>query len=241
MRILSVLLICLMAFTFAGCSDNEQFRVNGTIAGKQSINLRVGYYADGSYQTLVTASREGKFEFFGSSRQPTLVEIFDNDWRPLARLYATNGETFDIELDRDKPYDIKISGNEVSERWSRFLNENSAVMSAGGESANSAIASYIASNPADVVSTLLLVTTYNASHSPVMADSLMSMIEPSARPSTLTEAFNYNYQRLVTSEALGAPELLYIDARDSLRTFDASGAPLSMLVVSTETPTETIQ
>lgn len=45
----------------AACSSNEQFRVNGTVEGKPTMNMRAGYYADGVYKTVITAVREGKF------------------------------------------------------------------------------------------------------------------------------------------------------------------------------------
>lgn len=227
-------LVIIMALLLAACTDNEQFRVNGVIEGKPTLNLRIGYYADGAYQTQITAAREGKFEFFGSSKQPTLVEIFDYDYRPLARLYASNGETFEIELNRDKPLDARITGNDVTERWSKFLRENQSVLKGEPDSANAVIARYVASHPADIVSTLLMVTAYDASKDAAAADSVLSLIELQARPSALTESFNYMLQRLVTDEAADtiAP-FRYADRVDSVKIFDPANKALNLLVFAT--------
>lgn len=227
-------LVIIAAILLTACTDNEQFRVNGVIEGNPTLNLRVGYYAEGAYQTQITAAREGKFEFFGSSKQPTLVEVLDYEYRPLARLYATNGETFEIELNRDKPLDARITGNDITERWSKFLRDNQDALKGPADSANAVIARYVASHPADIVSTLLMVTAYNAADDAAAADSVLSLIEPQARPSTLTESFNYMLQRLVTDEAADtiAP-LRYADRADSAKIFDPADKALSLIAFAT--------
>ena len=154
-----ILSLCLLA----ACSDTEQFRVNGTIAGKPNLNLRVTYWADGAFHQQITAARNGEFEFFASASQPAMVEIFDYEYRPLARLYAANGETFSVEVDRDKPFSAVVEGNDVSERWSAFTRDHADILAAGGDGADSVVAQYVAAHPDDVVSTLLLVTLYDAS------------------------------------------------------------------------------
>lgn len=218
---------------FAGCTDTEQFRVNGTIEGKPTMNMRVGYYADGVYHTLITAARDGEFEFFGASRQPTVVEILDYDYRPMGRLYVGNGQTVECRLTRGNPYVIEAEGNDVTNRWTAFLRTNADSLIRGGAAANNVIDRYIRSNPDNIVSTLLLMTSYDSSLNPAMADSLLASITPQARPSFLTEAYNFMLQRLV-SETVEADVLpiKYLDLKDSIRTFRPSARPLSLLAVS---------
>ncbi len=214
------------------CTDNEQFRVNGVIEGKPSINLRVSYYADGAYHTLVTAAREGKFEFYGSSKQPTVVEITDYDYRPLVRLYASNGETFDIELDRARPLAAKISGNETTDRWSKFLREHESALTSSPAEANTAIAEYVSANPTDIVSTLLMVTAYDNRTDMEAADSVMALIDPVVRPSSLTESNTFMMQRLMNEEAHDSLSLIrYADRDDSIRSFDPSKRRLCVLAL----------
>ena len=90
----------LIAIAAAACTDHDQFRISGTIEEEPTMNIRVGYYADGVYRTLITVSEKGAFEFYGSSRQPTVVEIYDYEYRLLGRVYAANGQTLDVKLAR---------------------------------------------------------------------------------------------------------------------------------------------
>lgn len=228
-RILTYIIAIIL---LGSCTDNEQFRVNGTIEGKPSMNLRIAYISDGAYRLAVTAAREGEFEFFASSRQPTLVEITDYEYRPLARLYAANGETFEIKVDRAKPYEATVKGNEITERLSSAYRNNAAAFSAGGDEANDAVAAYVSANPNDIVSTLLLLTVYDASRNALAADSLLAKISPDARPGALVESFNVLLQRQVSDEALGAIKPIRYAARhDSIKTFDPADKPISLIVL----------
>lgn len=216
----------------AACTNTEQFRVNGVIEGKPTMNIRVGYWADGSYRTIVTAAREGEFEFFGSSRGPTIVEITDYDYRPLGRIYAQNGETFELHIDRSKPYETEVKGNDASERWARFYADNADAMGSGA--ANDAIAKYIAGHPDDIVATLILLTSYDASRDALMADSLLSMIAPQARPSILTEGFTYSLQRLVADSATDSVASFRFQRADSADVFMPSANTVSLLAFTLE-------
>ncbi|MDE6612765.1 MAG: hypothetical protein K2K22_09430 [Muribaculaceae bacterium] len=230
MKYLSYIAVLLAALLAGACSDTEQFRVNGTIKGKPTQNLRAGYYADGVYRTVITAVREGEFEFFASSTQPTLLELTDYEYRPIGRLYVVNGETYTIEIDPADPYAVKSGGSEVNERWSAFLRDNADALRSD---ANAAVARYVEANPADIVSTLLMLTAYNSSDSPEKADSLMALIAPEARPSSLTDGYTYLLQRLVSETALGhVGKVRYIDMRDSLATFDTAVRPASLIAVT---------
>lgn len=223
------------ASLLAGCSDTEQFRVNGEIAGKPTMNIRVNYYAGGAARSLVTAARDGKFEFFASAPQPTIVDITDYEYRPLARLYAMNGETFDIKVDRAEPLKASISGNETTERWAAFLNDNAEVLRKGGAETNRLVESYIAANPADVVSSLLLLTSYDSSENPFAADSLLSLIAPEARPSGILDGYTALLQRLVVESVDMPVEPFYYDVRDTARCFDPAGHPVSIIAFTDDT------
>jgi len=222
--------LCLAA---VACTNNEQFRVNGTIEGNPTINLRIGYYADGAYRTQITAAREGEFEFFGSARQPAVVDIYDYDYRLLGRVYARNGQTLDVKLARSNPFDITVSGDDISSQWADFLRQNVDSLQAGGSTANSVIARYIDSHRDNILSTLLLTTAFDSAIQPELADSLLAMIEPTARPSTLTDGYNYLLQRVV-SETASEPVLpiRYLDGKDSVRTFSPADKAYSIIIMS---------
>ena len=229
-----LLLLCLLLVLGSSCSNNDQFRVNGTIDGKATMNLRINYLDNGALHTIVTAARDGEFEFFASSPQPTIVQISDYDNRPLARLYAVNGETFDIRIDRSKPYGVEIEGNELSGRWADFLRNHSDKMSAGRDSANAVIARYIASHPADMLSTLLLISNYDSSADAFAADSLLSLIDAKARPSDLTESYTIMLERLVNEKTTSPIESFRFLNADTARTFRPSDNKASLLAFTLE-------
>lgn len=232
MKHLTHLLFAASALLVASCSNNDQFRVNGTLEGKPTMNIRAGYYADGAFRSIITAAREGEFEFFGSSTHPTILEITDYDYRPIGRLFVSNGETFTIKIDASNPYSVEASGNEVSEKWAKFLRENEDELRKGGQSV---IEQYVAAHPADILSTILILTAYDSSNDPVRADSIMQLIDPQVRPSNLTEGYNFLLERLVSSSATGeVATMQYIDRRDSLRSFNTSDQAYSLIVLSTQ-------
>ncbi len=225
-------LLFLTAILLSSCGDEERFRITGTIDGNPTMNLKAGYYADDAYNSLITAARDGQFEFYGSSPSGTVIEIFDYDNRLLGRTYAHNGQSVNLRLDRNNPNRIEASGNETAAAWASFLRDNADSLAAGSRSANAAIARYIGTHTDKIESTLILVGNFDAWADPAGADSLMQMIEPSARPAALTDGFNYLLQRLVLASASG--EVLpfhYLDRKDSLRTFSPSRRPLSLIAI----------
>lgn len=217
-------------FAATACGDSESFTVEGTIEGNPTLNLRYLYYSNNALQQGITAARDGKFTFKGASQLPTIVEITDNDYRLIGRVYVANGNRIECRLDRANPDNITAKGNDVDERWSRFLRENAGVLA--GDSANAAIEKYIAANPADVVSTLLLVTSYKSAGNAARVDSLLETIATEARPSSLTDGYNYLLQRLVAAEATSEVRpIVYYTPADSLATYNPSRSKYSLITV----------
>lgn len=220
-------LLTVVVLLAAACSDSERFRVNGTIEGKPSMNIRAEYYTRGAYQTLVTAVREGEFEFYGTADQPTMLEITDNEHRPIARLWVVNGETYQVDIDPSTPFGIATSGSDINARWSAFLREH-------GTEGNSAVADYISGHPDDIVSTLLLISHYDASADPAGADSLMSLIAPAARPSAITDGFNYLLHRLISEEAeTTVDSIVYFDTHIERKALRPSEHRRTLIAFST--------
>lgn len=220
------------AVVLTACTDTDTFRVNGHIEGDPTINLRVGYYADGAYRTLITAAREGDFEFFGSARQPAIVTVFDYEYRPIASIYARNGNNYEISVDRSKPYAVKVSGDEISTAWADFLRDNADSLAAGSLEANRVVARYVENNPDKILSTILLTTTFDSRRQPALADSLLAMIAPEARPSGITEGYNSLLLRIVSETAADTVgSFRYFTHADSAATFN-TGGDMAVLVFS---------
>lgn len=216
------------ALLVASCGDQESFRISGTLEGNPTMNLRVSWYADGSLHNLITAARDGNFEFRGSSSTPAVIEISDYENRLLGRTYAANGQEITLRLNQADARDISAQGSDVAAAWADFLRAHAA-----DTDLRPAIAGYVRSNPDNVVSTLLLTCDYDAASDPVGADSLMQLISPAARPAALTEGFNYLLQRMVQA---GASEpvvpFVYFSRSDSLRTFRPSERKYSLIAFS---------
>ena len=230
-KILSAVM-CLLAL--AACTNDEQFRVNGEIEGKPTMNIRVCYYANGAVHTIVTAARDGKFEFFGSAPQPAIVEITDYEHRPLARIFARNGETFDLTINREAPLTSVAEGNEITARWSEFLPDNAATLAARDSVANSTIERFVRANPDDVLSTLLLLTGYNSALDPVAADSLLSAIGPKARPTGMLDGYNMMISRLIAESVDRPVRPFYYEKRDTARLFDPADSKMNIIAFTND-------
>lgn len=221
----------LAAVLIGSCGDEEHFRISGTIEGNPTMNLRVCYVAGGEYHQLITAARDGAFEFGGSAPAGAVIEIYDYDNRLLGRTFAANGQSLELTLDRTNHWNIHASGSDLAAGWADFLRANTHAPQQGTPAVDSIVAEYVAAHPADLLSTLLLITEYNASANPVAADSLMEQIDPQARPAALTEGFNYLLQRMVAQGAVeNIAPFRYLDRTDSIRLFRASDRPVSLLV-----------
>lgn len=232
-RITHIFLAALM-LAAAACSDADQFRVNGTIEGKPTQNLRILYYSDGAYRTGITAVREGEFEFFAKSTQPAILEITDYEYRPLARLWVQNGTNYTVTIDPAKPYSTHIEGGDVNRRWTDFLRANGDSIAAGRS--NSVVSRYIADHPDDVLSAILFTCYYTAAD-PLDADSIIGLISPQARPASLLDSYTTLSQRLISENAHSAIDSIgYLTRADTLSTTATDEAPYTLIALTKATP-----
>lgn len=222
----------------ASCGHPDSFRVEGEIEGKPTINLRVVYMSQQGIRTAITASRDGKFSFEGSSARPTMVEIYDNEYRLLGRIVAENGQDIELTLDRNNPYKITAKGNDLSKKWAEWLNQHAdSLSSADADTRNAMVARYVAANPADGLSALLMLTEYDASgRRAQMADSLFNTIDDDARLNIITGGMAAQLARVssATSHAPVKP-FSYILTGNRRGVFKPSDARLSMIAVCAET------
>ena len=216
------------------CGDSDTFTIQGTVDGNPTMNLRYIYFANHTLQSGITAARQGKFEFKGSATEPAVLEILDNDYRPMARLYVVNGDRIECRITRNNPYLLEVNGSDVNSRWAAFLRQNAEKLSGSG--ANSVIEKYVAANPDDLVSTLLMVTSYDASRDGLRADSIITMINQDVRPASLVDGFNAMLQRLVAHTVNDPVQpITFLNRRDSLVDFRPSARRLSLLALTDAT------
>lgn len=234
MKNLSLSLILFLALLCSACADNSKFTIEGDVAGKRTMNLRIVYPGDDNINSVLTAARDGKFTFEGNAPDGALVEIFDNDYRVLGRLYAVNGEEIKVKIDPADQFACNVKGDEISERWCRWNKENARTLGSRNAAAiNALIARYIKAHKDDILSTILLISYFDASLDPEQAHALLLSINKEARPASLIDAWTAGNAR-VGENALKAKVLPinYLDNRDSLRVFTLKGKKLSLLAFS---------
>ncbi len=224
----------LAAFLLAACGHSNNYLVEGVIEGNPTMNLRVITYADGNITQAVVASRDGKFNFSGTAQRGALIEIYDNDYRIIARTYAENGNNIELKLKRNSPSSIQAKGNEVAQRWASWLNENKELMDGRNAKAkNSAIAAYVGAHKSDPVATLLLVSEYDANIDAQGADSLLSLITPEARLSDVSAALSVQLERIstmVTREPIAS--VPYREMGNRTKIFNPHRSQLSLMAFS---------
>lgn len=198
---LSVALFTMMC----ACGHPDSFRIEGEIEGEPTMNLRVVYAGDGGAQTVLTAAREGKFHIDGRAGRPTVVGIFDNDYRIIGRTLAENGRDIHLRLNRDNHYDIKAEGFEPAERWAEWTRMRAdSLHSASPAARNSMIARFIEANPSDLTGALLLTTEFDGSgaHAPEAAR-LWSLLSDDAKPANITASYAAMLDRVTSETSLG--------------------------------------
>lgn len=222
-----ILTFTLLVLCMLSCSKPQEFKIKGTLAGKLTQNLRINYFSDGGIHTDVTAARDGAFEYTGHAAAPAILEISSYDRKPLMYIYVADGEEYTVNIDPQNSANNTVSGSDINERWQKFLKENN------GKDQSEAVAKYIGANKQDLLSTLLLLTSYNAAAHPAKADSLLKLIDTEARPAILTTGFAALLEHAVSQQVLkNVAPLRYLDTKDSLMRFDPRDHQRSLLVFS---------
>lgn len=231
-KFLTLFILALCGLLFAGCADDSRFIVRGQIEGNPTMNLRYTYNSPGGYRSGITGVRDGKFEISGVSARATVLEMFENDYSPLGAVCVRNGQEIDCRIVRGNPLSISANGSDANSRLSKFLSENSDKLR-DGESAVKAIGEYVGKNPDDIVSTLLLVTAFDARHFPKEADSLLNLISPEARPPLIAGSFSYLVGRALSeSQTHILDSLSFVVRPDSVAVLRPSDNRASLLFFS---------
>ena len=229
------IVIAVVAIVMAACGHSDTFVVSGTVEGAPTMNIRVIYTMRGQIYTGVTAATEGKFSFKAAAPDTAIVELYDNDYALLGRFLTVNGEDITLSLSRS-PYRLAVEGNEISQRWAAFLSENAEALQADDAQHNAVIAKYIEANPADEVSTLLLITEYNVALSDsaaMQAQQLWQAVQ--WKPMGLTAAFAMQLNAAADTAGHAALDSLrYLRSGNTHAVFVAADHPLTLLTFSSE-------
>ena len=228
----------IFAFLLSSCGHGDTFRVEGKLEGKETMNIRIVYFSDGSVHTGVTASQEGTFRYEAPASSQAMVEIYDNDYRILGRFIADPGDDISVTFNRQNPYLIKAKGNQTSEEWAKFLNENAETLPRADKATrNRIIADFVKANTANPLSELLMATEFDASGAAaVEAAQLMEAIDDQAKAS----GFSVGFAEMVAQSGKMAadavvPSIPYQKRGGQAMTFSPADNELSLLVFTDQT------
>lgn len=234
---ITIIMALLTALCLTGCGGPESFKITGEVTDGSTINLYVKYHGANAVRTGVTAARQGKFEAEFSSPEPTIVEILDNEYNILARMFLKNGDEMNVTIDRANPTASKVTGNEISQRWSDVINEHTAELTSGdSKKINEMIEAYIKANPSDPVGALMFAEFYDSSTDPVHAMEVMEMIDIDARPAGVLDPCATIVSRFADAESYGKvkPIKYRVAESDSVRIFSPCDKKVSLISLSNE-------
>ena len=163
LKSLSALLLILTILT--GCVKDE---VNVKFMLPESVNdaYRMVYYASdpttGFYVEKVAVVQKGKAEINFSTGNPTVIFIMRGEGAPIAAFYAERGDKIKITGEDSNPLSWRISGNEISDKWSDWRIANQKILSSGDEEKiNKTVSDFVDKNREAPLSTILLSFYYD--------------------------------------------------------------------------------
>lgn len=229
-----LLALVAMACTLTACFGSDEFKVKGTIVGNKTMNIRFVYPGDNVLNSVLTAARDGQFEFVGNADKGAVVQIMDNDFNIIGYFFAENGDKIELTLDDKKPYKEKVKGNEVSERWAQWLNQNADVLTKNNaDKINELVKKYVKANPNDILSAILITQHFDATDCPNEAEKLMSSLSPDARRASIADAYMMTLQRVTDTKALGeVMTLTYLDSHSHIGSFSPRRQKVGLLCFS---------
>ncbi len=159
----SIFLFAILAL--GGCGKNE-IKVEFQLPKNVNDAYRMTYYASDSekgwFVETVAAVQQGKVQMICATRNPTIVFIMESGSLPRAAFYAERGDKIKIVGDSSDPFSWKISGNKLTEEWSRWRMDSRGSLASGDSGKiNRAVGDYVKKNPDKPLSTLLLLIYYD--------------------------------------------------------------------------------
>ena len=180
-----------LALIIAGCSEDENFTVEGHIDGTAAQSITLTYFADGGLKTITQSAKSGVFSFKGVSKTPTMavVTVAPENLR-IATLVVSNGDRISIEADLADPMKTKINGNSDSEKIAKWIVNNSETLRRGhAAEINKIVADYVASNKKSPAAAAIMSTYFMADGYASRADSLLQLLERNMRSTEMMQGF----------------------------------------------------
>ena len=226
-----IILSLFVALLFTACGNRDSFRVNGTIEGLGTRNLKFYYYDGSALQIGIASAIKGNFTFEGRSAKPTLITIITNQTVVIGHLIAKNGDDIECKFSVNDPYKIEIDGNDDAEKLARFISENQTLLlHDNAADINAAVESVIAKEEKNLLAAALFAIYYDSNQDPVRADSVLFSINEEYRPSQFVEGYTSMLLRFESDakQTMVMPMSLYCKD-DSLTTFSPKNSRNALL------------
>lgn len=196
-----LLLLLIATMLLHGCSDDKEFKIEGSVKGTDAQSITLTYYAEGGLKHETITASAGKFAFKGHSATPTMAILsIAPEGQRIATLVVKDGDKISIEADLADPLLSKVNGNSDSEAIAKWIADNAnALKSRRPADINQAVKSYVEANRSRLSATAILSSFYIATGYESAADSLVSLLNADARRSEMIQGFNN-----VVSDYLGA-------------------------------------
>lgn len=189
-KILAIISSLILLTTVYACGGEEGFIIKCEIEGLGTHGLEMVYATRDGLSKASFHPVDGKVELKGQSVQPTLVEVFTIDGELLFSCVAQNGDEMKLKMKLGQPGSLVMTGQDASRDFTAFVAQHDSLLRAGSDAqVNQLIADWVRANPANMASTLLMVTKYRTDGYELEADSLMSDIAPQARPALLSASY----------------------------------------------------
>lgn len=226
-----IIISLFVALLFTSCGNSDTFRVNGTIEGLGTRNLKFYYFNGSALQIGVASAINDNFTFEGRTEKPALITIITNQTVVIGHLIAQNGDDIECKFSVSDPYKIEIDGNDDAECLARFITDNQTLLlHDNSDDINAAIESEIARGEKNLLAAALFAIYYDSNRNPVRADSVLLSINEEYRPAQIVEGYTSMLLRFESDakETAVMPMSLYCKD-DSLTTFSPKDSNLSLL------------
>ncbi len=203
-KIINIILMCVLAGAMAvSCGNDEEFVINCEIKGLGEKGVEMLYFNRGLRKAAFHPVGD-KVSLRGSAPEMTVVEVYTLDNELLFSCVAQNGDELEVKMTLDDPASFKVKGNEVSEQYAAFVTENAELL-AGRDHAgvNALISKTVSEHPDRISSAVILTRFLMARGNELLADSLINLLAPEARPASLIKGFAAMVGEQVSSSARG--------------------------------------
>lgn len=160
-----ITLIFLTIALLSSCAKKE-FTIEFDLAPTVDANYRVSYLDSkaATFLEFVAPVAGGKFKLKCPAQAPALVVVTPTGGGSPLLLLAYPGDKITLTGDNTNPFLWKVAGNDVDLRWSEWRLKNAAPLEHGGSKAvNKMVAEYVKANPKDLLSLILLLSSYDRS------------------------------------------------------------------------------